>query len=93
MQEQEVSYIAMSDERLVGVLYELVAQVDDEELAQELESALSEAFERFALEPLRQDTWRTFQEEAEPAREMDDWLAGVQSRAAFRPFAQQLGES
>jgi hypothetical protein len=95
MEEQEVSYMAQSDERLVGALYELAAQVDDEELTQEFEAALGEVFERAMPEALKRDTWQMFQE-SEPedaAREMDAFLAALESRAAFRPLARQLAES
>lgn len=89
---QEQTFIGLDDEALVGRLFELAGGVDDHELRDELHAGLSEAFERWAPEALKRETWQALKEDEveHAARELDDWLAGVESRRAFRPLAQQL---
>jgi hypothetical protein len=89
---EQVDFMRLGDERLIATLYELADGVEDGDVRDELYTAVDETLERLDVALLRRVRWSQLVGHPERAHEMDDWLAGVEARAALRPLARELAE-
>ena len=87
--------LGLTDEALTRRVFELVGDVEDEELRDRLFAATEEVFERAWLDTYRRMLIAEIESDEEydhalKLREIDILLGAIEARAGFRPLAQEL---
>lgn len=88
--------LGLEDEALMRCVFELVGDVEDEDLRDRLFAATEEVFERAWLDTYRRMLIAEIQSDEDlddhalKLREIDIVLGAIEARAGFRPLAQEL---
>ncbi|HEY7561773.1 MAG TPA: hypothetical protein VH650_06335 [Gaiellaceae bacterium] len=88
--------LGLTDEALTRRVFDLVGDVEDEDLRDRLFAATEEVFERAWLDAYRRMLIAEIENDEEyddhtlKLREIDILLGAIEARAGFRPLAQEL---
>jgi hypothetical protein len=88
--------LGLTDEALTRRVFDLVGDVEDEDLRDRLFAATEEVFERAWLDAYRRmliaeiENDEEYDDRALRLREIDILLGAIEARAGFRPLAQEL---
>jgi hypothetical protein len=88
--------LGLTDEALTRRVFDLVGDVEDEDLRDRLFAATEEVFERAWLDSYRRmliaeiENDEEYDDRALRLREIDILLGAIEARAGFRPLAQEL---
>ncbi len=91
-----VELLGLDDEALIRRVFDLVGDVEDEELRDRLFAVTEEVFERTCAEGYRRmliaevEADEEYDDHAMLLRELDTLLGAIEARAGFRPLAQEL---
>ena len=91
-----VELLGLDDEALIRRVFDLVGDVEDEELRDRLFAVTEEVFERACVESYRRmliaevEADEEYDDHAMLLRELDTLLGAIEARAGFRPLAQEL---
>jgi hypothetical protein len=88
--------LGLTDEALTRRVFDLVGDVEDEDLRDRLFAVTEEVFERAWLDAYRRmliaeiENDEEYDDRALKLREIDILLGAIEARAGFRPLAQEL---
>jgi hypothetical protein len=88
--------LGLTDEALTRRVFDLVGDLEDEDLRDRLFAATEEVFERAWLDSYRRmliaeiENDEEYDDRALRLREIDILLGAIEARAGFRPLAQEL---